>query len=550
MSQHAQPRRARPGRTNALRWTAVVAVAAAGAVGLSQVPDALAGGDDVAPRCLGPARVMDVAVTPEVRTAVTAFATAVNRADAQAGLCRRTSVTVETSATVATRIRNGGPRPDVWVPDSSLWLSRADTAAARAVGPRPSIAQTPVVFAVRKGVGSGIALRGTGLAGLVAATPGAGVRLGLPQPDRSAVTAGALLDLESAADAGADATSARVALAATLRRSDPALTGDPATLLATVSGSRDPVAVAVTDQAVALHNAAANLDAQVEALRPRAGGFVLDFPVVAMTRQRDVYAAALRLLTGLHSPQGQQLLLDAGLQPPAPAPVVTPSHTVERAVRAYLSITRGARMLAVFDVSGSMGQPVPGAGGATRMDLARRAAAAAMPLLPPDSQVGLWEFATHLRAQSDHRELFPIGPVTVTAAGADRRTALALAVAGLQQIPDGGTGLYDTTLAAVRAVRANWDPDRVNSVVLLTDGRNDDPTGIDLTTLLRRLAAENDPQRPVPVVGLVYGPDADVAALREISGVTGGAAYVARDPRRIGEIMLDAFGRRPCEPSC
>jgi hypothetical protein len=527
----------------------LVAAAAAGA-GLSQVPDALAGGDDVAPRCLGPARVIDVAVTPEVRTAVVAVANALNRSDAQAGLCRRTSVKVETPAAVATRVRSGGARPDVWVPDSSLWLSRAASRAAWAVGQQPSIARTPVVFAVRKELADGVAVRGAGIAGLVATAPSAAVRLGLPQPDRSAVTAGALLDLQAAVARRAHSAAAPALLAATMRRTDPSLTGDPAALLDTVSTSGDALAVAVTEQAVALHNAAANLDAQVEALRPEAGGFALDFPVLAMTRQREVGAAALRLLAGLQSPYGQQRLLAAGLQTPSPDQVATPSRSVEEAVRAYLSITRGARMLAVFDVSGSMGQLVPGAGGATRMDLARRAAAAAMPLLPPDSRVGLWEFSTNLTARSDHRELFPIGPVAVTGAGEDRGAELALAVAGMQQIADGGTGLYDTTLAAVRAVRRDWDPDRVNSVVLLTDGRNDDPDGIDLTTLLQRLKAENDPLRPVPVVSLVYGPDADAAALQAISDVTGGAAYVARDPRQVGDIMLDAFGRRPCEPGC
>ena len=134
--------------------------------------------------------------------------------------------------------------------------------------------------------------------------------------------------------------------------------------------------------------------------------------------------------------------------------------------------------------------------------------------------------------------------------GSERRAALALGVAGLQQIVDGGTGLYDTTLAAGRAVRRGWDTDRVNSVVLLTDGRNDDTDGIDLTTLLAQLRAENDPQRPVPVISLVYGPDADAAALRAISEATGGATYVARDPRQVGQIMLDAFGRRACRPAC
>src|SRR5204862_3431708 len=338
--------------------------------------------------------------------------------------------------------------------------------------------------------------------------------------------------------------------AATLSHTDPSLDGDPATLLDQVARAHDPVAVAVTEQAVTLHNAAANLDAQVDLVRPSAGRFDLDFPVVAMSRDRQVVGAALRLLTELHAPLGQQLLQGAGLEPPTSAVPMPPSRTIEEAVRSYFSITRGARMLAVFDVSGSMGALVPGAGGATRMDLARRAAAGAMPLLPPGSEVGLWEFATKLVGRSDHRELVPLGPLDGPDGGADRRAALALGVAGLQQIVDGGTGLYDTTLAAVRAVRRGWDPDRVNSVVLLTDGRNDDTDGIDLTTLLAQLRAEDDPQRPVPVISLVYGPDADAEALRAISEATGGATYVARDPRQVGQIMLDAFGRRACRPAC
>jgi hypothetical protein len=544
MTSTSQPRHSRARNRATVRWTAVLAAVAAGAVVLTQAAGGLPGrAGSAAPTCAGRVHVVDVVVAPEVHRSVALVAAALDKADARAGRCRRTTVTVEAPGTVAARLRAGGPRPDVWVPDSSLWLSRAAAAGAYPVGQQPSVASTPVTFAVPEGQPAG-----TGLDALVARSPGAaGMRLGLPQPDQSAVTAGALLALEAAAEHGA--SDAHAALAATLSHTDPSLTGDSATLLNAVAAAHAPVAVAVTEQAVTLHNAAANLDAQVQMLRPTTGRFVLDFPVVAMSRQREVVGAALRLLTALQSPYGRQLLTDAGLQPPTSDVPLPPSHAVEEAVRNYLSITRGARMLAVFDVSGSMGELVPGAGGATRMDLARQAAAGAMPLLPPGSDVGLWEFSTKLVGGSDHRELLPIGPLSGPEAG-DRPAALALAVAGLQQIVDGGTGLYDTTLAAVRAVRADWDPNRVNSVVLLTDGRNDDAAGIDLATLLAQLRAENDPQRPVPVISLVYGPDADAAALRAISEVTGGATYVARDPRRVGQIMLDAFGRRACRPAC
>lgn len=537
------PSQRTPRGRSALRWTALVAAAATGAVVVTQLSGGLPGsaGSAAPVTCTGPARVIDVVVAPEVRQAVTAVVAGLNRIDSRSHLCRRTTVRVEAPGRLAARLRGGGVRPDVWVPDSSLWVSRAAAPGAHPVGQQPSVASTPVAFAVPAGQAV------PGLDALVDRSAGAGVRLGLPHPDQSAVTAGALLALEAAAGKGAGDPHA--ALAATLSHTDPSLDGDPATLLDRVARAHGPVAVAVTEQAVTLHNAAANLDAQVDLVRPAAGRFDLDFPVVAMSRDRRVVGAALRLLTALHAPLGQQLLQGSGLQPPTSAVPMPPSRTIEEAVRSYFSITRGARMLAVFDVSGSMGQQVPGAGGATRMDLARRAAAGAMPLLPPGSEVGLWEFATDLVGRSDHRELVPLGPLDGPT-GTDRRAALALGVAGLQQIVDGGTGLYDTTLAAVRAVRRGWDPDRVNSVVLLTDGRNDDAHGIDLATLLGQLRAENDPQRPVPVISLVYGPDADAAALRAISEATGGATYVARDPRQVGQIMLDAFGRRACRPGC
>ena len=95
------------------------------------------------------------------------------------------------------RLRAGGPRPDVWVPDSTLWVSRAGAAGAHPVGQQPSVASTPVAFAVPAGQAD------PGLGALLARSAGGGVRLGLPHPDQSAVTAGALLALEAAAGKGA-----------------------------------------------------------------------------------------------------------------------------------------------------------------------------------------------------------------------------------------------------------------------------------------------------------------------------------------------------------
>jgi hypothetical protein len=195
-----------------------------------------------------------------------------------------------------------------------------------------------------------------------------------------------------------------------------------------------------------------------------------------------------------------------------------------------------------------MAAPLPAAGGSTRLDLALRAAAAGMELYPETTEVGLWSFAENLPGGSDHQELVPITPLTDAAPGG--REGLALAMAQLRPVPNGGTGLYDTTLAAVRTVQAGWDADRVNAVVVLTDGEDTDDHGIGLDELLTMLRSEQEPGRPVPVITIAYGDDSGAEALAAISAATDGASYTTNDPGRILDIFLDAIGQRACRPQC
>jgi Ca-activated chloride channel homolog len=83
-------------------------------------------------------------------------------------------------------------------------------------------------------------------------------------------------------------------------------------------------------------------------------------------------------------------------------------------------------------------------------------------------------------------------------------------------------------------------------VVLLTDGINDDPSGgIDRAELLRRLKAEQDEDRPVRIITIAYGTDADAASLKMISDATGGLAFVSRDPRDILRVFTDVITKLP-----
>ena len=82
--------------------------------------------------------------------------------------------------------------------------------------------------------------------------------------------------------------------------------------------------------------------------------------------------------------------------------------------------------------------------------------------------------------------------------------------------------------------------------MLITDGKNDKNGGLDLNGLLQMLRAQVDPSKPVEVIGIGLGPDADMNALQQIASVTRGKAYQAIDAASFRGVLFDALSRRPC----
>jgi Ca-activated chloride channel homolog len=241
---------------------------------------------------------------------------------------------------------------------------------------------------------------------------------------------------------------------------------------------------------------------------------------------------------------GPQLSRANGLLPDQPTRVLAPPapKVVAATLESWNAARKRSNVLAVYDVSGSMKEEVPGTGGRTKMDIVKAAAGQALGLFAAETNLGTWVFSTNLGPNGrDWAESVPIGPTNARLPnGKLRRQVLAEALAGLQAT-NGDTGLYDTTLAAFRAVKRSYAPDRLNIVVLLTDGINDDPTGgIGREELLRRLKAEQG-NTPVRIITVAYGANADVQALRQIAEATGGLSYVSRDPRDILRVFTDAI---------
>ena len=79
----------------------------------------------------------------------------------------------------------------------------------------------------------------------------------------------------------------------------------------------------------------------------------------------------------------------------------------------------------------------------------------------------------------------PIGPLSANRAallGRDRRPR-----------GDGGTELYSTLEAAARQMQAEFDPTKINGIILLSDGGNEDPSNNDARRDPRRRTAGTRP---------------------------------------------------------
>jgi len=554
--QAGRSHRAAPGPL-ARRRVALTAGAAL-TVGATAVGVVLAGSESPATTgsCPLGGRALQIVAAPEIAPSIAELVRTADPApaDRNGSACPRPEVRAEEPARTARALATDAvDRPDVWVPDSSMW-ARGLARPRAGVPPRnPSVASSPFVLAVHDPAGAASSTRPT-VEDLV---PGSGtpVRWTIPSPRRSASGAAALLMAERALQGRRDAAQRRTIL---LRGAD--LGAAPR--LERTLGRRptEPTAVATTEQQASAYNRA-HPRRRVALAYSEDTSIAADYPFIVLAGQRSRRQAAADLLTRLHGDRGQRLLAEAGFrdrlgvpdEPLASAPGVdaaprrpraAQADAVRAAVRGALAVRRPSRLLAVLDVSGSMANPVPEAGGLTRLDVAVRALVTGLATYQDDTVVGLWTFSTNLTPTSDHRVL--VAPVSLGTGpdGVSGRATLATALNGTTVVPYGGTGLYDTVLAAVRRARAGWDPARANSVVLVTDGANEDDHGIGLRRLLRTLRAERDRSRPVAVYAVAYGPSADHAALRRIVAVTGGTAYQALDYRDLPTVIADAIGRR------
>src|SRR6478735_3749921 len=470
-------------------------------------------------------RSVDLVVAPEMYSVVVAALADVTPDCVQVDPALRPGMEVARGASLGSQL------PDVWIPEAHFVTTDAFLGQA----PRPrllvkSLARTPVVL-----VGGDAAKR--------FATWGDAEASGLvsvPNPESS--VAGALAVTAPEAEAGAVGRTRDAArqLLVPFAQAQGARTvdGQDATVQPAMFARRSPRLVVATEQQLETVDGRADL----RDLTPPVGAPVLDFPLmVAADAAPGSRALAKALAQHLEGTVGRSLISDEGLRPPSKADggVLRPptAKAIAEAVFSWSQLSVPSAMLAVVDASGSMDAD---AGNGSRMDLLADAARIGLGFLPDHARVGLWVFSIDKGGPGkDWRELEPIRRLDDLRFGRTQRYALRERAAELPSLTDGGTGLYDTALAAYRTALRDYDPHYSNAVVLMTDGRNEDPGSISLQQLLQRLEELKDPDRPVRMVGIAISGDADLAALRRMARVTGGEAYLAAEPTDI----LGVFAR-------
>ncbi|WP_324792979.1 substrate-binding and VWA domain-containing protein [Streptomyces cyaneofuscatus] len=567
----ASPRRRR--RTIAIATLLVLAVATGTGVAVN------GGLLSFSESCEDSAVRLSLAASPDIAPAVRdiaeqAFADEV-RSD---GHCLDVEVVAHDSYKVADALAGGGETPDfqVWLPDSDLWLDRAEgLGTGTPISPSDSVASSPVALAMVPSASKrlGWPKKTYSWAELVGASlQSEKVRLGAADPARSATGLLALTSIGgSSAQQGGDSDTkvAETAKVLAERMSD-----NDAQVLETLarSGSgaeegnpRRNQAVLISEQAAFTHNAEATGSGRLNLFYPKDGTPLLDYPYTLVDEEKLTLAqsrAALRFMTLLNDRSSRAVFARYGFRPAdgaaedavvtsaggrSPQPYATsaaeaPSAKQLQEMLGMWTITvQSARLTTVVDASGSMATLVPGRG-QSRMDVTKESLIQALTQFTPDDEIGLWEFATTLDGEKDYRQLMETRRLGDPAqGGSTHREKLSAAFAGLQPVPGGATGLYDTTLASYREAQATYVKGKFNALVILTDGSNQDEDGISRSALIAELKELADPERPVPVIAIAVGPDADRAEVAEIARITGGDGYEVSDPAEIQAVILQAI---------
>ena len=449
--------------------------------------------------------------------------------------CERTySVQAATDSETLNQIKGGSPSAQIWVSDNPGTFDEASKASGAKITPGTAFASSPAVI-------SGPADQLKKLGGdeaswskILSAKPA------LTVADVSRDRASALAVTAASQALGTDNQKAREAfgqLALTARDSIP---------------SNAPYVT--SEAALAARNAKSStklaeigLEGGSPLVKVSAAKMIADDP------QTD--AAYEELMTRLTSAEGQKAFAGAGYRsadgskPPSNAPqgagsVRTTSgasdQTVSQVVASWAEATKPLRLTTVVDVSGSMREKTRGV---SRIEAVSKATKHGLSLVPASTSIAVWEFSTELDGKKDYEERIPMSPISDPA----KLKRIQASIDTLPQRVKGDTALYDTIWATYQAAQKDYKDGQISTVLLVTDGRNDDPKGgLSLSELKKKLRDAVDPKRPVDISTLAIGEDVNTKELSDIAKITGsgGTVYTAKTPQDVSAVLAASLQNR------
>jgi von Willebrand factor type A domain-containing protein/extracellular solute-binding protein len=523
---------------------------------LAKLPGAPAISCDPAP--------VDIVVSPELLSPVTQILRPIDGKRLTDGYCLEPQVrSQEPQETVASAdILPLDRAPQVWLPDATVWGEKVRHWPMTSIG---SMASSPVVVATSAEAAEDLGWAKTDPTWMQVLR---GTRpLIVPDYQSQSESLDSLIALWQSLGKGKKADQEVVATVLAADRSE---LPDPAAAIADArSGSSNAPLFPATEQAVAYLNATSTVP-QLTAVYPREGSPILNYPIyrVGDSIQTPTQRSAVdAVITRLRSNQALETFRQSGFRRPYAGPgssAVSVGNPVGTGIRRSQDVTvleppgrpevdgmiarvealaKPSRILTVMDVSGSMREKLDD--GVSRIQLAAAAARLGVNLLPDSGSVGLWVFAGKMGGGKDYRVLGPVKQLGSRNSNGEtqRNVLMRIATTMDSQITNGGTGLYDTTIAAMREMHAHYDPEAVNAIILLTDGGNSDKGGASLNQVLAEIKKLNQGNRKVAIYTAGLGAAADYRAMKQIADTSGGYTYRIDNALSGQQALLDGLRR-------
>ena len=281
-------------------------------------------------------------------------------------------------------------------------------------------------------------------------------------------------------------------------------------------------------------------------ITPSDGAFESDNPITPVTASwvDDAARPGVAAFSAFaREPDAQGKVVAAGFRAggTADAEALAAFRNARADVDEWTRIRKPARVMLLVDESDSMGDAADGRNvPSPRLALAKRALFTALNQFGPAGRgrpAGVHDRHQHRPEPGlgRHRADRPIHRET-------QRAALVNGVRALDHKQS--SPLYTAAHDAFDAVNHGYDPTRINGVVVLTDGYNEDEQGNDATALVAHL------HEPVRMFTVSFTADADIKSLRKIAQATNGRVYDATDPTELGTELPNARSRtsRPATP--